>query len=212
MGSELPRGPFMKACKEQYSGQVTDTEREACGLHLGLLTCSNLNLCNGNKTALVLSNWLPCIIFVLGSRRQWSLKREISNKSDCCTFLWFRWFQESLPVTDSYLWHTPVTWCEEFPIIPHHGKEMWGPLSFSPVITASPGNSGSSPLGSMEEKLLSTAFTLVSPIRGRVVSLSNDSTWVWHSLVCNSLLCRVSFLNLAVHRWPAFGHSSLTCE
>lgn len=86
LASELPSGALVKAWTTHHPGQAIGTEQEACGFHLCLLTYANLNLCNGNNTALVLSNWLPGIIFVLGSRMQLSLKREKSNKSDSCLF------------------------------------------------------------------------------------------------------------------------------
>lgn len=94
----------------------------------GLLTRPNLNLCNGNKTALVLSNWLPCIIFVLGSRMQLSLKREKSNKSDSCIFF----VVQVTPRVSSSGWNSlhvtySCMWCEAFPMTHIMGRrcELW---------------------------------------------------------------------------------------
>lgn len=58
MGSGLPISPFIKDWKRHFSGQVTNTEREACGFYLSPPTYPNLNLCNGDKTALVLTKQL----------------------------------------------------------------------------------------------------------------------------------------------------------
>ena len=58
MGSGLPISPFVKDWKRHFSGQATNTEREACGFYLSPPTYPNLNLCNGNKTALVLTKQL----------------------------------------------------------------------------------------------------------------------------------------------------------
>lgn len=47
-----------KTWKRHFSGQAINTKREAYGFPLSLLTYPNLNLCNGNKTALVLTKQL----------------------------------------------------------------------------------------------------------------------------------------------------------
>lgn len=208
LASELPSGALVKAWTTQHPGQVIDTEQEACGFHLCLLTYTNLNLCNGNKSALLLSNWLPCIIFVLGSRMQFSLKREKSNKSDSCLFPGSG-DSESLPVAEIlYLWHNPVTWYEEFPMTPHDGRrwELWGPLSSSPVISASPGNRTAAHSDAPSRNCCLDFIPHLFPhLRGRGASLSSASTWVWPSPVCHSLLCRVSFLALLCTRGLPLG-------
>ena len=125
LGIFMPISPFIEAWEKHYSGQVVHTKREAYVFYLSLLTYLNLNLCNGNKTALMLSNWLPCIIFVLGLRMQLKFKKRQIKKSDFCTFFWFRWLRGTFSVTEIlYTWQNHVLWWEGFSMIPHYGKEV----------------------------------------------------------------------------------------